>query len=536
MTGPGVGMIACDPGSHDHLAAEGRSPLVLGPIDSHHRPLGPLDDLTVARWLGADHVFATGEAGSPTSHPSVRTYLQEHGISLGPQLGGELWQVPAPPEPGGPKVFCLGLTKTGTSTLAEALEMLGVRCFHWGGPAAYHAVLDALRAGELLTAGLPGGCDGYADVGTLVERFRLVDLQHPGSRFILTVRDEDAWIDSRRRHVERNRRDRAIGRYRGNNLEVDEAAWRASWHAHLTSVREYFAGREDLLELDLTSSPGWEELASFLGTEAPEVAFPAANIDGRPSPARYPTFRRGPSSSPGHRHAPRAECPICGTVAERFESSGSAASCPDCRCPNCGSLERDRAMWIFLVDRTDVLDRPRRVLLVNTDPIFRRMTQMHGFHAERASPVLPMRHRLRQIARRRIIRGSRTDLAAIDVADDTYDLVVLSHVLQLVADDRRVLDDLQRVTAPGGGVLVSVPTFGPAINDRGAGAKAKALTRRLSGSASIRSYGNDGALEARLEDAGFTVVLEDVPSCMGSDERERFRLGSPEVLRWATRG
>ena len=32
----------------------------------------------------------------------------------------------------------------------------------------------------------------------------MLDRQYPGSKFILTVRDLDDWLDSRRRHVETN--------------------------------------------------------------------------------------------------------------------------------------------------------------------------------------------------------------------------------------------------------------------------------------------------------------------------------------------
>lgn len=193
-------------------------------------------------------------------------------------------------------------------------------------------------------------------------------------------------------------------------------------------------------------------------------------------------------------------------------------------------------MWIFLVDRTDVLDEPRRVLHVNTNPIFDRMAQMQGFHAERIAPLLHVRPVTRRNRWGRIIRPARTDLAALGVPDNTYDLVILSHVLQQVTDDRRVLDELRRVIAPGGGVLLSVPTFGRATIDGGVVAPDSGRTRPLGGSSDVRAYGNDGVLESRLEDAGFTVMLEDVPSSMGTDERVRFRLGPPEVLRWATLG
>ena len=40
---------------------------------------------------------------------------------------------------------------------------------------------------------------GDNDILALSESYALLDRQYPGSRFVLTVRDVDAWIDSRRR-------------------------------------------------------------------------------------------------------------------------------------------------------------------------------------------------------------------------------------------------------------------------------------------------------------------------------------------------
>ena len=38
------------------------------------------------------------------------------------------------------KVFCIGLSKTGTRSLHDALQLLGFRSVHWGGPQLQTAV------------------------------------------------------------------------------------------------------------------------------------------------------------------------------------------------------------------------------------------------------------------------------------------------------------------------------------------------------------------------------------------------------------
>ena len=94
---------------------------------------------------------------------------------------------------------------------------------------------------------------------------------------MLTVRPVEAWIDSRRRHVERNQARKAAGTYDGNFLTVDEPAWRADWDRHLAAVRAHFAGRSDLVEVDLTHDPAWEPLCTLLDVPAPDEPFPWAN-------------------------------------------------------------------------------------------------------------------------------------------------------------------------------------------------------------------------------------------------------------------
>jgi hypothetical protein len=195
-------------------------------------------------------------------------------------------------------VFAIGLNKTGTTSLHLAFEQLGLRSFHWGGRRAYHAVLHAQRDGERLLLPVGEGYDAYSDVETLSVRFDLADLQYPGSRFVLTVRDVDDWVESRRRHAERNRRGIARGSYSGANVGIDEDAWRAQWAEHVERVQTWFRGRDNLLVLDVCAGAGWERLAPFLGHHVPATPFPYDNVDGASS-RRFRGWRVRPPRQQG---------------------------------------------------------------------------------------------------------------------------------------------------------------------------------------------------------------------------------------------
>ena len=111
------------------------------------------------------------------------------------------------------KIFCIGLNKTGTISLHESLTTLGFRSHHWGGPATRIAVERAIREDVPLLTYLPEA-DTYSDIQRLSVSFDQLDVQYPSSRFILTTRPVDDWIDSRRRHVLRNLERRAAGAIR----------------------------------------------------------------------------------------------------------------------------------------------------------------------------------------------------------------------------------------------------------------------------------------------------------------------------------
>jgi hypothetical protein len=179
--------------------------------------------------------------------------------------------------PGRPRVFGIGLNKTGTSSLHRAMELLGYESLHWGGPPVRQLVEASLAAGEPLLTRLDQRYDAFSDILPLTQNFDLLDRQYPGSHFVLTVRPLEDWLDSRRRHVERNIRRKAAGEYHGTFLVVDEEAWRAEWDAHLARVRAHFGQRPDFLELDITAGEGWAPLCELLDVPEPPAPFPWEN-------------------------------------------------------------------------------------------------------------------------------------------------------------------------------------------------------------------------------------------------------------------
>ena len=145
--------------------------------------------------------------------------------------------------------------------------------------------MQAHRDGERLLRYVGEEWDAFGDIGSLSQRFDLADLQYPGSRFILTVRDVGEWIDSRRRHIQRNPHTKMAQRYANVDFDDNRRRWRAEWYAHLDRVMTWFSDRDDLLVLDICGGDGWNRLAPFVGRAIPRTPFPTANVD-REGPRR----------------------------------------------------------------------------------------------------------------------------------------------------------------------------------------------------------------------------------------------------------
>ena len=90
-----------------------------------------------------------------------------------------------------------------------ATRELGFRTLHKGGSSSSQVVLDAERAGRPLLDGFAPGFAAFFDVEALVHRFVELDAAYPGSRFILSTRDEDAWLSSMERHALANQERKA---------------------------------------------------------------------------------------------------------------------------------------------------------------------------------------------------------------------------------------------------------------------------------------------------------------------------------------
>ena len=177
------------------------------------------------------------------------------------------------------KIFGIGLSKTGTTSLASALEMLGYRTKDYPGVETYRPDDLASLDPELLE-----NHDAFTDT-PIPSLYRALDRAYPGSRFILTVREMDGWLKSCRKQFTQKHAEKQNEAHNRLFVELygtpvfDEVLFRSGYERFVQGVKEYFKDRPgDLLILDVTAGEGWEKLCPFLGKPIPDVPFPKANV------------------------------------------------------------------------------------------------------------------------------------------------------------------------------------------------------------------------------------------------------------------
>ena len=173
------------------------------------------------------------------------------------------------------KIFGTGLQRTGTTSLAKALNQLGIPTRDHPKDLFNDIDHDVIRE-----------YDGFTD-NPIPLLYRELDERHPGSKFIHTVRDEAAWLKStewlhtigaKKFHWERIPELDGIHRALYGTTTFDGDVFRDVYRRHNREVREYFADRsDDLLVLDITAGEGFEALCPFLGMDLPTEPFPHWN-------------------------------------------------------------------------------------------------------------------------------------------------------------------------------------------------------------------------------------------------------------------
>lgn len=172
------------------------------------------------------------------------------------------------------KVFGIGLSRTGTTSLHLALVLLGIPAVHYPAVAGERWLLGDFSAQEMEPF------DAYTDIPTGVF-FRELHKSHPQAKFVYTRRNRDKWLKSCERHFSARpisslpayARCARLATY--GILNYNESRFANVFDAHEHQVQEYFSAYPDqLLTIDLDAGPTMSALAQFLGVSTSIEGWP----------------------------------------------------------------------------------------------------------------------------------------------------------------------------------------------------------------------------------------------------------------------
>jgi tetratricopeptide (TPR) repeat protein len=213
--------------------------------------------------------------------------LQPHASGRLALAVAEALREPTYPNFSKPKIFGIGLTKTGTTTLASALTVLGWTTLDWRNPLTF----------ELMSKDDLHLFDAFTDTPVCLD-FEAYYYMFPNSKFIYTTRSVAAWLTSIERQWKLHFGLSGFAAIKEatelpdtlplhgitfrnlyRTLYFNHADFPEAYRAHDRRVRRFFADKpkERFLEFDVFRGDGWSELCAFIGCDIPGVPFPWEN-------------------------------------------------------------------------------------------------------------------------------------------------------------------------------------------------------------------------------------------------------------------
>lgn len=216
------------------------------------------------------------------------------------------------------------------------------------------------------------------------------------------------------------------------------------------------------------------------------------------------------------------QCPCCGALATSFLPHGAKPR-PNAKCPSCGSLERNRLQLLYLQTRTNLFSAPLKVLHFAPERALQRRLKAEpklDYHSADLSSKWADEH---------------FDICAIPYPDDSFDVILCSHVLEHVPDDRKAMSELHRVMKPGGWGLIDAPhKMGNPETFEDASVTTEEERQRVFGHKDhVRIYGRD--YFQRLRAAGFEVARHVYARDLPPETLAKYRLPKDGVISICTK-
>jgi SAM-dependent methyltransferase len=153
----------------------------------------------------------------------------------------------------------------------------------------------------------------------------------------------------------------------------------------------------------------------------------------------------------------RYKCPFCHSRVRNFLPFGldlpvlrekkvvGGGYRQDALCPICRSFDRERLLHLYLLHKTDIFEKPKKLLHVAPEAkvadILRAKANIDYLSADISSKHVMV----------------EMDITNIRLPDDFFDVIICNHVLEHIIDDSKAMSELYRTLKPGGWAILQVP-------------------------------------------------------------------------------
>jgi predicted SAM-dependent methyltransferase len=118
---------------------------------------------------------------------------------------------------------------------------------------------------------------------------------------------------------------------------------------------------------------------------------------------------------------------------------------PNALCPICGSIDRERLLYLYLLHKTDIFEKPGKLLHVAPESRLKKL-----FQTKKSVDYLTADLFSTDVM-------VKMDITAIQFSDDYFDAIICNHVLEHIIDDGKAMSELYRILKPGGWAILQVP-------------------------------------------------------------------------------
>jgi len=211
----------------------------------------------------------------------------------------------------------------------------------------------------------------------------------------------------------------------------------------------------------------------------------------------------------------KKQCPICGKKVNKFAPSGVIKR-KNAKCIWCGSLERHRLIWLFLSRETDFFKyQNKKILHFAPENEFRKkFSNLFGKNYITADLYNPAMLKI--------------DITDTKLPDNYFDIILCSHVLEHIIDDKLAIMEMSRILKNDGWALIVVPiTVNSTFEDKNI--STPELRQKYFGQFDhVRRCGLD--YKERIENNGFFVKEYKTEEITNSYEQNYYGLIKGEII------